>query len=85
MSIFEIIMLVCFGASWPFSIFRQWRTKTSAGKSVIFLWLVFIGYVAGIAHKILHSRDLVMILYAANLGMVLTDLLLCYHYRERRR
>jgi len=77
-------MLVCFGATWPFSIYKVWKKKTSAGKSVIFLWLVFIGYAAGIAHKILYSRDWVMALYVFNGALVMTDLLLSYHYARPR-
>lgn len=78
MSVFEMTMLVCFGASWPFSIARSWRARTTAGKSVIFLWLVLIGYLAGIAHKILHSRDGVIAFYILNAAMVATDIAIYY-------
>ena len=78
MSAFEMIMLVCFGASWPFSIARSWRARTTAGKSVIFLWLVLIGYLAGIAHKVLHSRDGVIVFYVLNALMVTTDIVFFY-------
>ncbi|HEY3378753.1 MAG TPA: hypothetical protein VGL77_14795 [Armatimonadota bacterium] len=85
MSIFEIIMLVCFGASWPFSLYKTWQSKSSTGKSQVFLWLVFIGYLSGIIHKVLYNRDWVIILYALNSLMVLADLLLCLHFNRVTR
>ena len=78
MSLFEIIMLVCFGAAWPFSIYRSWKSRTTKGKSVWFLWIVLIGYIAGILHKLFHSRDVVTLLYVLNAVMVMTDLALYY-------
>lgn len=78
MSIFEMIMIVCFGVSWPFSIARSWRARTTAGKSVIFLWLVLIGYLAGIVHKLLHSRDSVIVFYLINTLMVIADIAIFY-------
>lgn len=83
MSPFEIGMLVCFGASWPFSVYKTWTTKNYTGKSFVFLWLVIIGYLSGIVHKIMFSRDWVIALYALNCLMVVADLLLCYTYKAR--
>ncbi len=82
MSIFEALMLICFGAAWPLSIYRSWRSRATAGKSVFFLYVVFAGYISGIIHKLLHSRDLVIWLYIANGIMVAIDIFL-YH-RNRR-
>ena len=82
MSAFEITMLVCFGSSWPFSIYRLWRTKSATGKSVVFLLLILIGYLAGIAHKIFYAPDPVMGLYAVNALMVGADLALCVRYHR---
>ena len=80
MSVFEIIMLICFGASWPFSIAKTYRFKTSGTKSYFFLWLVVIGYIAGIIHKYLYSWDWVVALYIIDASMVATDMFLCYYY-----
>jgi len=87
MSVFEIMMLVCFGAAWPFSIYRSATSRSTAGKSVAFLFVVFIGYVAGVLHKLLYRYDYVIFLYALNGCMVLTDIVLyfrnrLYHIRE---
>ena len=78
---FEITMLLCFGASWPFSVYKTWKNKTSAGKSLIFLWLVLIGYISGCVHKLVYQLDFVIALYAFNGLLVLIDLILSYRYR----
>lgn len=85
MSYFEVGMLLCFGASWPFSIYKTWKTGTCGGKSLIFLTLVLVGYLCGIAHKILFNRDWVILFYLLNAAMVLTDLMLCLLYSRRER
>jgi len=83
MSFFEAIMLVCFGLSWPMSILKTYRVKNPAGKSVTFLWLIIVGYLSGIIHKILAGADWVIWLYVLNTIMVATDLFLVCHYRSR--
>lgn len=84
MNIFEAIMMLCFGASWPFSIWKTIKVKNPVGKSIIFLWLVEIGYLAGIIYK-LSRPDWVIALYALNAAMVGTDLYLVVKYRKLRR
>ncbi|MFZ5761463.1 MAG: hypothetical protein ACOY8P_00865 [Thermodesulfobacteriota bacterium] len=82
MSPFEILMLVCFGAAWPFSIVRSFRSRLTGGKSLPFLYIVLVGYVAGILHKMFFSYDPVIFLYGLNGLMVATDIAL--YYRNRR-
>jgi hypothetical protein len=82
MSFFEIGMLICFGVSWPLSIFKLLKSKTSAGKSFWFLWLVLLGYVLGTCHKIFYHLDPVIALYVFNGLCVLVDLMLSYRYRR---
>jgi hypothetical protein len=82
MSIFEITMLVCFGAAWPASIYKSWTAKNTAGKSVLFLYAILIGYIAGILHKIFFAFDGVIFLYILNGLMVTTDIIL--YYRNER-
>jgi hypothetical protein len=74
MSVFEIIMLLCFGVSWPISIAKALRTRVVAGKSPLFMAIVIAGYASGIVHKLLFSFDWVIVLYALNLVMVCVDL-----------
>lgn len=82
MSEFEIIMLCCFGAAWPASIYRSYKAKTAKGKSVLFLIIILTGYVAGMLHKIYYSFDFVIYLYAANFAMVFADLMLWFRNRR---
>ncbi|HON39029.1 MAG: hypothetical protein ACOX3E_08285 [Desulfomonilia bacterium] len=76
MSIFEVIMLVCFGAAWPPSIYKSYVSRTAQGKSVIFLVIVLAGYCAGVLHKLFFSFDWVILLYLFNGLMVASDILL---------
>jgi hypothetical protein len=76
MSIFEVIMLICFGAAWPASIYKSYTSKTAKGKSIVFLIIVYAGYISGILHKIYFNLDWVVTLYAVNSVMVLMDIVL---------
>ena len=82
-SIYEAIMLICFGAAWPFSIAKSWRSRSSKGKSVLFLTVVLIGYGAGILNKTTNNlcHDPVLILYALNALMVGADIALYFRNR----
>jgi hypothetical protein len=80
---FEAAMLFCFGVSWPFSVYRSWRTKNVTGKSAVFLWFILMGYVSGILFKIASGVDGVFALYAFNFVMVSADITLFYRYRRR--
>lgn len=82
--ILETVMLVCFGAAWPLSIIKSWRSRTAKGKSISFLCVVLVGYVAGIA-KVLITDGIggfLLIPYAINFLMVLTDA--CLYFRNKR-
>lgn len=87
MSIFEAGMLLCFGAAWPMNILKSLRSRTAAGKSVLFQWAILIGYICGITNKILYDRDIVLALYILNFLMVATDTILIYRNRalDRKR
>jgi lipopolysaccharide export LptBFGC system permease protein LptF len=78
MSLLEMTMLICFGAAWPLSIYKSYTSKSTAGKSVIFLIIIMIGYVAGILNKLLYNYDFVIYLYILNLIMVFIDTMLYF-------
>jgi hypothetical protein len=80
MSIFEALMLICFGLSGPVSIIKTLRTKTVSGKSPLFIGIIILGYTFGLTHKLLYSRDWVIYLYVYNLVVVSLDLVLYYRY-----
>lgn len=87
MSFFELGMLVCFGISWPISVMKSYRMKTTKGKSLPFTIAIVVGYIMGITHKLLYSRDAVLYVYFFNLTMVSIDLILYFvnlrHDRKR--
>ena len=73
MSIFEIIMVASFGAAWPASIWKSIKSRATKGKSIQFLIIIEIGYIAGMLHKILYNFDPVFYLYLLNFIMVAID------------
>lgn len=82
MSPFEILMLVCFGSAWPVSIYKSWTSRKTGGKSILFLYIIGSGYIAGALHKIFFSFDPVIALYLLNFLMISVDIVL--YYRNRR-
>ena len=88
--ILEIIMVVSFGASWPLNVIKSYRAKTTKGKSLAFLCLIFFGYIAGIASKFVNPSYMssitekwyVLFFYMLNLIMVGADLII--YYRNHR-
>ena len=51
--LFESLMLVIFGCSWPANIHKSLTSRTTLGKSLAFEILVVIGYMFGITAKII--------------------------------
>lgn len=75
-------MLICFGAAWPFSIYRSVKSRSTHGKSLLFLLVLILGYLAGILNKLLYHYDAVVYLYLLNALMVSTDALLWLRNRR---
>jgi hypothetical protein len=86
--LFEGLMLVCFGTSWPFAIWKTYRTKRVEGKSMIFLVLVTLGYLSGLTAKFYRAAtehkplEPVTALYGVLALMVAADLALVIRYRR---
>lgn len=79
----EIIMLICFGFSWPFNVMKSYRARTTKGKSLAFLILVIVGYLCGIIAKLTSPvgyKWYVMFFYVLNTFMVVVDL--CMYFRN---
>ncbi|MBR2612677.1 MAG: hypothetical protein IKC72_06360 [Clostridia bacterium] len=82
--ILEIIMVVSFGASWPLNVMKSYKARTTKGKSLAFLLLIFFGYIAGITSKFVNpdymanfaTKWYVVIFYILNFIMVGLDLLI---------
>ncbi len=82
LSIFEAVMLICFGAAWPLNIYKSVKSRKTGGKSLPFLFVINLGYVSGIIHKVFFSFDLVIYLYILNFVMVSIDIAL--YFRNKR-
>lgn len=70
-SVFESIMLICFGLSWPLNVIKAYKAKTAKGTSLPFIFLIIFGYIAGITAKLVtHQINYVLIVYLINLAIV---------------
>lgn len=85
LSVFEAVMLLCFGFAWPLSIIRSIKSKSTKGKSIFFLIVIGLGYVSGIIHKLLFSLDIVLALYILNACMVSIDIVLYFINKKREK
>jgi len=73
--ILETAMLVCFGFSWPMSLVKNIKAKTAKSMSLKFIILIMLGYIAGIAAKIISGQiNYVLIVYIINLAVVSMNL-----------
>ncbi len=82
--IWEALMLILFGASWPTAILKTIRVKNPLGKSRLFLLMVFLGYMAGLVAKFCRPPlDWVALLYVINALMVMTDLIFVIYYKRK--
>ena len=82
MGIFEFLMLFCFGFSWPFAILKSLKSRSTKGKSLMFMLLVELGYVFGIIHKVLYNFNWVTWVYVALFFLVATDVFLYWRNRQ---
>lgn len=81
--IFEAIMVICFGLSWPLSVYKSWKSRTAKGKSLLFEVFIWIGYACGIVGKIATDNiTYVSIFYVLNIFMVSIDI--CLYVRNRK-
>ena len=81
--LFEAIMVICFGISWPLSIIKSYHSRTTKGKSIFFISFILAGYGFGIASKLLSGNmTYVFIFYVLNFIMVFIDI--CLYFRNVR-
>ena len=86
----EITMILCFGASWPLNVIKSYKVRTAKGKSLAFLCLIFLGYIAGIASKFTNEAYMaafdekwyVLFFYFLNITMVGLDLIMYIRNRK---
>ncbi len=92
-SIMEMLMVVCFGVSWPLNIAKAWKARTAKGTSVLFYYFIWIGYVFAIIGKFIliayyapqhwyvTVKWYVMLFYIVNTLMVTCGILIYYRNR----
>ncbi|MBQ8391951.1 MAG: hypothetical protein IJX50_05395 [Clostridia bacterium] len=88
--ILEVIMIVSFGFSWPLNVIKSYKARTTKGKSLAFLLLIFFGYIAGIASKFVNESYMasisekwyVLFFYVLNFIMVGADLIMYIRNRK---
>ena len=82
-TVFESVMLACFGLSWPVSVCKSLTSRSTKGKSVIFTIAILVGYIFGIMGKISSGNiNYVLILYLINVCFVTLDL--CLYFVNKR-
>lgn len=77
--IFETVMLICFGFSWPINLMKAYRARTAKGTSLPFILLIITGYVAGITAKVLNGQlNYVLAVYIINIVIVFGNLFIYF-------
>lgn len=87
--VLEALMIVLFGISWPFSLFKSIKSKSIKGKSLLFLVLIDLGYIAGITAKFFSETFVwatdwwIFMVYCINFTFVSADLIVYFINRRR--
>ena len=81
--IFELIMVICFGLSWPLSVYKSAKSRTAKGKSLFFEVFIWTGYVSAIIGKIV-TQNLTYVFYFYILNIVMVSIDICFYFRNRR-
>ncbi len=81
--VLETMMIIGFGVSWPLSIMRSYKSRSTKGKSVLFLFCILFGYICGVISKLLaNNLNLAFWFYIPNMIMVSTDI--CLYFRNKK-
>ena len=82
-NILEVIMLLCFGASWPINLHKAVKARTAKGTSLPFFLLIELGYLCGIMAKVISGNiNYVLLFYFLNVFVV--GLNIAVYFRNRR-
>ena len=75
----EAFMLICFGLSWPLSLYKNIKAKTAKSMSLQFTLLIITGYIAGITAKIANNNfNYVLVIYILNLIIVSANIVVYF-------
>ncbi len=89
--ILEAAMLIFFGISWPVNLAKSIRTGSTKGKSLLFLILIDLGYIAGITSKLVSTTFVwatdwwVFLIYVVNFTFVTSDLAMWFVNRAKEK
>ena len=50
-SFMEMLMVVCFGISWPINIRKAWKARSTKGISLLFYTFILLGYLFALVGK----------------------------------
>lgn len=87
--VLEAAMIILFGISWPFNLIKSIRTGSTKGKSLLFLILIDIGYIAGIASKFFSTSFVwetdwwIFMVYVINFTFVSADLIMYFVNKKK--
>ena len=76
---FRSIYVICFGLSWPISLYKNIKAKTAKSMSLQFTLLIITGYISGIIAKIAtDSFNYVLVIYILNLLIVSANIVVYF-------
>ena len=87
--VLEAAMIILFGISWPFNLIKSIRTGSTKGKSLLFLILIDIGYIAGITSKFFSTSFVwetdwwIFMIYVINFTFVSADLIMYFVNKKK--
>lgn len=82
-SIFETLMIISFGISWPVNVSKALRSRSTKGKSIMFDYFILAGYICGLISKFMtHTFNLAFWFYFPNIIMVITDIIVYYRNKK---
>ena len=89
--VLEAVMIILFGISWPFNLLKSIRSKSTKGKSLLFLVLIDVGYIAGLTSKFFSETFVwstdwwIFVIYSINFTLVTADLVVYFLNRSREK
>ena len=87
--VLEAAMIILFGISWPFNLIKSIRTGSTKGKSLLFLILIDVGYIAGITSKFFSASFVwetdwwIFMVYVINFTFVSADLIVYFVNKKK--
>ena len=87
--VLEAAMIILFGISWPFNLIKSIRTCSTKGKSLLFLILIDVGYIAGITSKFFSTTFVwetdwwIFMIYVINFAFVSADLIMYFVNKKK--